>query len=279
MSSDTGSTESGDINRSGHGQDRAGEEAEIPSALVQALREAEWVAVMTGAGISAESGIPTFRDGLTGYWARFNPEDLATPQGFRRDPELVSKWYDERRRKCCECVPNAGHRALADLEQALLARGKRFTLITQNVDGLHRKAGSREVIEVHGSLRRWRCTRTGEEREIPDDHEFSVFPPRSEHGGFLRPGVVWFGEELPAEAVARAEEAAAGCDLFLSVGTSAQVFPAAGFILHAQACGAATAEINLEPTPISMRVTWSVLGRSGAILPRLISMAFGSGGG
>ena len=252
------------------------EEAQIPLEFVQALREAQWVTVMTGAGVSAESGIPTFRDGLTGFWSNYNPEDLATPQGFRRDPELVTRWYDERRRACANCAPNPGHFALASLEQHLDQRGRRFTLITQNVDGLHRRAGNRQVIEVHGSLRTWRCTRTGVEREIPEDHQFKEFPPRSTEGGVLRPGVVWFGEELPHQAVAEAEDASSRCDLFISVGTSAQVFPAAGFIMLAQQCGSATAEINLEPTPISTRVNWSLLGRSGDILPRLIDRAFGT---
>src|SRR5262249_43779288 len=154
-------------------------------------------------------------------WKSFDPERLATPQAFARDPELVSRWYDHRRQGCAACIPNPGHTALALIEQRVTAGGGRFTLLTQNVDGLHRRAGSVNVVELHGSIMPWRCTRTGREYgpgELP--MPFTEYPPRSEAGAPLRPGVVWFGEMLPEAALSAAQESLEGCDLFFSVGTS-----------------------------------------------------------
>ena len=245
----------------------------VPAALVKALRDARSVVVLTGAGISAESGIPTFRDALTGLWAKFNPAELATPEAFVRDPETVTRWYDERRQKCAGAKPNAGHLALARLQQQFAVGGRRFTLITQNVDRLHQSAGSTNVIELHGTLWVWRCTRCGEERE--DREAFREFPSKCRCGGTRRPGVVWFGEELPPHAIAAAESAAEHCDLFFSIGTSAVVYPAAGLAHTARRHEAQLAEVNAQPTDLTPLVDWSVIAPAGQALPQLVAEAFG----
>jgi NAD-dependent deacetylase len=240
----------------------------IPNDLISAVRDARSVCILTGAGVSAESGIPTFRDAMEGLWAKFRAEDLATPEAFARDPATVTRWYDWRRQKCADAKPNPGHIALADWEQ----RGPDFTLVTQNVDRLHQAAGSRRVIELHGTLSVWRCTRCGDERE--DREPFREFPPRCRCGGARRPGVVWFGEELPAEAIAKAYRAAETCQLFVSVGTSAVVYPAADLAHAARRMGAKVAEINTQPTPLSTVANWSALGKSGEVLPALMERAW-----
>lgn len=227
------------------------------------LREAKAVTVLTGAGVSAESGVPTFR-GPGGLWKQFRPEDLATPQAFRRAPELVWEWYDWRRSVIAKIQPNPAHYALAELEQ----RVERFTLITQNVDGLHQKAGSNSVLEVHGSIWTLRCTACGREwrdRSIP-----LALPPHCECGNLARPGVVWFGENLPVKVWTAAEEATRSCDVFLVVGTSAVVYPAAGLIPLARAAGAKTIEVNLEATPMSASVDCALQGAAGEILPGMV---------
>lgn len=229
--------------------------------------------MVTGAGVSAESEIPTFRDATKGLWAQFDPMTLATPEAFAENPERVTRWYDHRRLGCLAAQPNPGHTALADLERRVAARGGEFWLLTQNVDGLHARAGSERVHELHGSITRWRCTETGREADLPPT-ALTSFPPRSPYaqGGLLRPGVVWFGEALPAEALEAAEEAVRSCDVFLSVGTSSAVYPAAGFIQWAASRGAKTAEVNLEETPVSSSVDWSIRGRCGEVLPALIEL-------
>jgi len=233
-----------------------------------ALAAARRVVVLTGAGVSAESGIPTFRDALDGLWADHNPEDLATPEAFARNPELVSRWYDSRRLRCLACAPNAGHVALVRMQDTLERRGGEFLLVTQNVDRLHQRAGSRGVVEIHGSLMAWRCTRSGKEYE-PGPQPFTEFPPRSPDGSPMRPGVVWFGEMLPRAALEASHAALSRCDLFISIGTSGVVHPAAGFVNIAARAGAQTAEINLQQTAISRWVNWSIMGNSGNVLPRL----------
>lgn len=238
------------------------------------LRTARRIAILTGAGISAESGIPTFRDALTGLWSRFDPGDLATPQAFARDPRLVSRWYDERRCAVARCSPNAGHLALARLEQIAADQGKAFTLITQNVDRLHQAAGSHDVIELHGSLWVWRCTDCGAESEERGP-AFAAYPPRCPCGGPRRPGVVWFGESLPSGPLAVAQRAAGECDLFLSIGTSSLVYPAAGLIQQAIRAGAKVIEVNPQPTPFSDHVTCSIRAASGDVLPRMVGNAIG----
>ena len=241
----------------------------IPDSLVDALREARAVVALTGAGVSAESGIPTFRDAMEGLWAKFDPSQLATPEAFDRDPEMVTRWYDWRRQKCAAAKPNPAHLALAELEKHFAARKRSFTLLTQNVDRLHQAAGSRNVVELHGTLWVWRCTRCGVERE-ERGVAFKEYPPRCVCGGARRPAVVWFGEMLPEDAIRKAQDALETCDLFFSIGTSAVVEPAASFIHAARRRGAKTAEINRDPTPISNAVDWSLLGKAGEVLPELV---------
>lgn len=244
-------------------------------ALAEALRGAQHAVVLTGAGVSAESGIRTFRDTMEGLWKDFDPATLATPEAFARDPETVTRWYDWRRQGCLAAEPNPGHLALARIERELTSLGRRFTLLTQNVDRLHQRAGSRNVVELHGSIVEWRCTRTGRRCEPPPE-PFAGFPPPSPHHpqGLLRPDVVWFGEALPETAIRAAFEAVEACDLFVSVGTSSVVHPAAGFVRLVAARGERTAEINRDPTPISGLVDLSCRGRSGELLPELASLAF-----
>jgi NAD-dependent deacetylase len=228
------------------------------------IRDARTVAVLTGAGISAESGVPTFR-GPGGLWRQFRPEQLATPEAFARDPLLIWEWYDWRRGKLAQAQPNAGHLALAALERAK----RQFTLVTQNVDGLHERAGSRNVVKIHGDLWMLRCTGCGSEREdrsVP----LRELPPRCHCGALMRPGVVWFGEPLPGEAWERAQRAARDADLFLVVGTSAVVYPAAGLVPLAKACGARVIECNMEETPFSAELDKSFRGAAGELLPQLI---------
>jgi NAD-dependent deacetylase len=235
------------------------------------LEEARAVVVLTGAGISAESGIPTFRDALTGIWSRYRPEELATPEAFRRNPRRVWEWYAERRERVEGVRPNAGHAALARLEGRVVGRGGRFTLVTQNVDGLHRAAGSRSVIELHGNIRRVKCFDHGHPAT-----EWPVAtpgpPPCGICGSPLRPDVVWFGEMLSEEALDAAVAASRACDVFLSVGTSGLVEPAASLPYEALGHGATVVEINPERTPLSGS-TQRLQGRAGEVLPRLVPEA------
>jgi NAD-dependent deacetylase len=217
------------------------------------------IAVLTGAGVSAESGIPTFRSN-GGYWRQYRFEDLATPEGFARDPKFVWTWYEERRRAIAAARPNAGHEALAEMERRVPA----FTLITQNVDGLHDLAGSKNVIKLHGDIWTVRCLKCGKERV--ERAQLNDLPPRCACGGMLRPGVVWFGEELPDGAMERAAAAVRAADVLIVAGTSAQVYPAAGLIRLA----ATTIEINPEETAFSGDVTLSIRGTSAEVLPALL---------
>lgn len=242
----------------------------LPDDLIAAVRTARSVCVLTGAGVSAESGIPTFRDAREGLWAKYDPSQLATPEAFARDPVLVTRWYDWRRQKCATAKPNPGHLALAAWQR----RCRQFTLVTQNVDRLHQAAGSRDVIELHGTLWIWRCVVCGAERE-DRQAPFAEYPPRCECGGLRRPGVVWFGEALPEDAVARACQAAETCELFFSVGTSAVVHPAAELAHRAHRHGARVVEINAQPTPLTPVANRAITGRSGEVLPALLAKAFG----
>jgi NAD-dependent deacetylase len=242
------------------------------SRLLELLRSADHIVVLTGAGVSAESGVPTFRDAQTGVWPKYNPADLATPEAFERDAELVSRWYDERRCKVAKCLPNAGHAALAELQRHALSSGKRFTLITQNVDRLHQAAGSTDVIELHGTIWVWRCTDCGIESEERGP-AFGVYPPRCSCGGRRRPGVVWFGEELPKQALLQAQRAASSCSIFMSLGTSSVVHPAAGLIDLALHNNARLREVNPVQTPYSRLAHWSIHGKSGEVLPQLLAAA------
>jgi NAD-dependent deacetylase len=247
--------------------------ADFPPELLRRLREARHVAVLTGAGISAESGIPTFRDATTGLWARFRPEDLATPEGFARDPALVWGWYRWRRERAQAAEPNPGHRALARLERLV----PRLTLVTQNVDGLHQRAGSTGVIELHGNITRALCSR--ERTPVPRWEEPAEGVPRCERcGAPLRPDVVWFGELLPDAALSAARTGALGCDVFLSVGTSNAVEPAASLPWLAHRSGAAVAVVN--PDMAGQRAGPGIhhlLGKAGELLPGLIGAAWPDG--
>ncbi len=229
------------------------------------LAAAARLVVTTGAGISAESGIPTFR-GPGGLWRRFRAEDLATPEAFRRDPRLVWEWYDWRRGLIAQAAPNAGHLALVEMEQGRDS----FQLITQNVDGLHQRAGSQRVIEVHGNIWRVRCIDCGTE-SLNLETPLPQLPPRCPCGGMLRPGVVWFGEDLPRTALETAWSAAEQGDLMLVVGTSSLVYPAAALPDIARRHGARIVEINPDPTPLSDRADLSLRGSAAQILPRLLS--------
>ena len=219
--------------------------------------------VLTGAGVSAESGVPTFREAQTGLWAKYDPLDLATPEAFERDPELVWRWYRWRRGLVARVEPNAGHRALAELQSLV----PRLTLVTQNVDGLHQRAGSRDVIEFHGNLFIDRCF--AEARTVEPGGDDGI--PTCPHcGSYARPGVVWFGEAIPEDALHASFAAAADCDVFLSVGTSSLVYPAAGLADIARQGGATTVEINPAPTPEAGRFDFALAANSGVVLPKLV---------
>lgn len=237
-------------------------------AVANELRKARSIAVLTGSGVSAESGIPTFRDALTGLWSKFRPEELATVAAFERDPKMVWEWYEWRRDKVRNAQPNPAHHALASLQD----RYKQFTLITQNVDGLHQQAGSRDVIELHGNIMRSKCIA---ENIVRDDFDAAGTPPRCPAcGAHMRPDVVWFGESLPEDALRKSTKAAHDCEVFMSIGTSALVYPAAELPYIASAQGRLVIEINLEPTPLSISAHYSLFGKAGEILPQLIRAAF-----
>ena len=236
---------------------------DIPKAR-EMIRDASRIFVLTGAGISAESGIPTFR-GEGGLWQSYRPEELATPMAFRRDPKLVWEWYDWRRSLIANAEPNTGHLALVQLEN----EKEGFSLATQNVDGLHQRAGSRNVLELHGNIWKLQCTGCGNER-IDYTVPLPELPPQCECGALERPGVVWFGEQLPKEVFQAALHDAAESDLTLVVGTSALVRPAAGLAHEALRAGRPVIEINPDETSLTSNATLSLHGPSGELLPQLI---------
>jgi NAD-dependent deacetylase len=230
------------------------------------LRQCERVALLTGAGVSAESGVPTFRD-ADGLWEGHAIEEVATPEAFARQPELVWRFYNQRRANVATVRPNPGHLALAELERRF--GDGRFTLITQNVDGLHQEAGSRRVLELHGNIRWTRCSACGG-REHRGTEPLGDLPRCGECQGLLRPDIVWFGEQLPEAAYEQAVSAALACQAFLTVGTSAVVHPAAGLITLARQGGATTIEVNPTQTAASRVVDIRLVGPSGLVLPRLL---------
>ena len=243
--------------------------------LLALIRTARHIVALTGAGISAESGILTFRQAQTGLWAQYNPQELATPRAFLQNPRLVWEWYSWRRQLISQAEPNPGHFALAQLEELTLSRGAGFTLITQNVDGFHQRAGNRSPIELHGNILRTKCFDEG--TAIESWQENGQLPPHCPRcGGLLRPDVVWFGEELPKDALISAWKATKTCDLFFSIGTSSLVEPAASLPYVATQYGAQVVEINPNETPLSPVAHHILRGPSGTVLPELLLAAFGN---
>jgi len=253
----------------------------VPPAAARLLGDARRVVVFTGAGISAESGVPTFRDDLTGLWALFDAERLATPEAFRADPDLVWGWYERRRARARRAAPNPGHLATAAIE----ARVPGSVVITQNVDDLHERAGSRAPVHLHGSLFAPRCV--GEpphpaplpDVADPDADDLGeggrIPPPRcADCGALVRPGVVWFGEALPKAALTAAVEAASACDLLLTVGTSGVVYPAAEIPRIAARSGADVIQVNPEPTPLDRVCAINLRGPAAQLLPALVAAAW-----
>ncbi len=242
----------------------------IPDAIIDTLRQARHVTVFTGAGISAESGIATFRDKGVGLWQRFNPADLATPEAYLRDPALVWGWYEARRLQVSAAQPNAGHLAIVELAK----RVPSLSVVTQNVDDLHERAGSQNVIHLHGSLFAPRCfdcnaTYHGELCQTAPDGP--VEPSRCSHcGGMVRPGVVWFGESLPEEAIEAAAQATRQADCFLSIGTSGLVQPAASFYKLALGAGAVVVHVNPDAVGGGAEGEFALRGAAGDVLPKLV---------
>lgn len=237
--------------------------------LAEQLTKANAVTVLTGSGISADSGVPTFRDPQEGLWAQYQPQDMATPEAFRRDPAFVWQWYQWRRKRVQSVEPNAGHRALADLARHHPA----LTLVTQNVDGLHQRAGHEDVIEFHGNIHRNHCLDGGHPVSVEGDPETP--PSCPECGSPARPSVVWFGEAIPGEALERSVASAQSSELFIAVGTSATVYPAAGLADLARDNGATIAEINPEATDMT-NVDITIRARAAEALPEILAAVEGS---
>jgi NAD-dependent deacetylase len=241
------------------------EPCDIPVALIQALRDARHVCVLTGAGVSAESGVPTFRDAQDGLWAEYDPHELATPEAFLADPALIWRWYRWRRNLVAAANPNPGHVAIASLANQV----PRLTLVTQNVDNLHQRAGNVDVIEFHGNLFADRCFAEG---TLKTGDNSAAIPTCPDCGSNLRPGVVWFGETIGAAVLQDSCTAASDCDVFLSIGTSSIVYPAAGLAQLAKENGATIAEINPNPTAHADTFDFMIAGKSGLVLPKLLDL-------
>lgn len=252
----------------------------ISEALIDTLKNCKHLVVFTGAGVSAESGIPTFRDALTGLWTNYDPTRLASESGFLADPALVWGWYEWRRKNVLRSQPNAAHVTIAQLESCV----PKVTLITQNVDDLHERAGSKDVIHLHGSIHKPRCFICNEAYEIPSLELSSDTAPVQQRldppccpgcSGNIRPGVVWFGEALPEIAWEQAISASQTCDLFLLIGTSGLVWPAANLPYVAKQKRTPVAQINPVSTDFNMSATYNLLGKAGDVLPELYTAAFG----
>ncbi len=243
----------------------------IPDKLMARLGRARRIVVATGAGVSAESGVPTFR-GAGGIWSKMNPEELASVDGFMRNPQLIWEWYQHRRALMSHVQPNPGHYAIARFEQLF----PEMVLITQNIDGLHRRAGSTKILELHGNIARnkcFECSRIYEKEINPDDPL-----PHCECGGMIRPDVVWFGEMLPHDILQAAYDASERAELFFAVGTSAVVQPAASLPLVAARRGALVVEVNIEPTGLTPVADIFLEGKSGEILPLVVEQFEALGG-
>jgi len=238
------------------------EEIKISPKLVEQLRDAKRVTVLTGAGVSAESGIPTFR-GAGGIWEKYDFQKLATPWGFREDPSLVWEWYKLRQVEMKKAFPNPAHVVIASMAKYYDA----YRVLTQNIDGMHQRAGSEDVIELHGSIWRMKCERDGTTIDL--DEPVANIPPMCQCGSIMRPDVVWFGEPLKPEILAEASQAAADSDLMFVVGTSAIVYPAAALPVIVKNSNGTVVEINMEETDVSRYADASFFGRAGEILPAI----------
>jgi NAD-dependent deacetylase len=245
-------------------------EPHLIGQAAELIQRANAIVILTGAGVSAESGLATFRDPEEGHWSKYDPMELATAQAFNRDPELVTRWYHWRFTKARDVEPNRGHFAIGAIQRYKVNSAQSLTLITQNVDGLHQRGGATDVVELHGTIHTWRCTFTGKEMPL-SELSFERFPIPSDAGGLMRPCIVWFGEALPEHALQRSFDAMADCDLFLSIGTSGTVEPAASLILASKENGAKTIEINRDPTPNTPIVDIALQGASGEILPLILN--------
>jgi len=248
----------------------------IVPALINKIRSAKNLVALTGAGISSESGIPTFRDAQTGLWAKYNPKELATLAAFSNNPKLVWEWYSWRRKLIKNSKPNKGHYILAEIERKITQEEKTWTLITQNVDGLHQLAGSKSVIELHGNIMRQKCLIC----EIQSLEKFNWNPSQeipgcSQCSGLLRPDVTWFGEGLPQKAVQLAWEKTGLCDLFFSIGTSSNVQPAASLPILAKQNQSIIVEINVETTHLSPHADFVINGKSGQVLEDIFNRTWG----
>jgi NAD-dependent deacetylase len=232
----------------------------VPDEILKRLRKARRTSVLTGAGVSAESGIPTFR-GAGGIWEKYDFRKLATPEGFREDPRLAWEWYQLRQREMKKAKPNPAHHTIALME----AHFDEFAVLTQNIDGMHKRGGSRNVIELHGNIWRMRCTRDGTVIDL--DGPVEEIPPLCHCGSILRPDVVWFGEALPIDAMNAASEAASKSDVMFVVGTSAVVYPAAALPILTKNSGGLVIEINPERTDVSSYADLSIFGRAGELMP------------
>jgi NAD-dependent deacetylase len=237
--------------------------SETVQNLIERLRRAENVVVSTGAGVSAESGVPTFR-GAGGIWSKMNPEELASVDGFMKNPQLVWEWYQYRRDLMGKVTPNPGHHAIAQMEKLF----ERFTLITQNIDGLHARAGSANILELHGNISRNKCLKC--ERPYRGEIDLEEGLPYCDCGGMIRPDVVWFGEMLPQDVLEKAFRATEEADVFFSVGTSAIVQPAASLPFMARRGGAYVVEVNIEPTGLTAVADVFLQGKSGEVLPGIV---------
>jgi NAD-dependent deacetylase len=238
---------------------------DVPEALIERLRDAKRVSVLTGAGVSAESGVPTFRDAQTGLWEQYRAEELATASAFRRNPRLVWEWYEWRRQLVAGAKPNPAHLTLVEMGKLF----SRFQIITQNVDGLHQRAGSPDVVELHGNITRTKCF--DEDTVVSSWPTTDHIPPKCPRcGGLLRPDVVWFEEAMPEKELFFARHASAACDVFFAIGTSAMVQPAASLPLEALHHEATVVEINPQRTSLTSRAHFALQGAAGVVLPELL---------
>ena len=235
---------------------------DLDNTDIERIKRANHIVFFSGAGMSAESGIATFR-GKDGIWNKFKPEELANFNAFMKNPGMVWEWYNYRRGIVKQALPNAGHRAIAEFQKYI----PKITVITQNIDNLHKRAGSKNIFELHGNIERNYCIRC---KTLYNDIEERVDIPKCKCGGLIRPDVVWFGEYLPQDQFKGAETAASECDLFFVVGTSAVVYPAASLIYTAKHSGAFIIEVNIEETEISSLTNKSLIGKTGKILPQIL---------